>query len=66
MTLQQWKDHQDHMDKHIMWPATKQQIYEACKGEDVEPSVLQEIKAKLADGEKKYSEEEAKKILVAM
>ena len=64
MTLQQWNAHSDHMNEHISWPATKQQIYDACKGEDVEPTILEEIKTKLSDGNKKYTLEEAKRILV--
>lgn len=36
MTMQQWMDHKDHMDMHIAWPATRGQIVEACKGEDVD------------------------------
>jgi hypothetical protein len=45
MTTQQWQDHEDHMMEHISWPASKKQIVDACKGEDVEPDVLKEIKA---------------------
>lgn len=64
MTLQQWNDHDDHMGQHINWPATKQQIYDACKGEDVDPSVLEEVNTKLSNGDRKYTLEEAKQILV--
>lgn len=64
MNMQMWDKHQGHMDEHIKWPATKQEILEACAGSDVEPSVLKELKAKLMDGGKKYSEQELKNIMV--
>lgn len=65
MSIQQWDQHAGHFDQHVGWPATKQQIYEACKGEDVEKSVLDEIQAKLSDGGKKYTEKEVKDLLVS-
>ena len=43
MTQQQWDKHSEHMGSHITWPATKQQIIEACAGEDVEKEVMDEL-----------------------
>jgi hypothetical protein len=65
MTTQQWNQHQQHMDEHISWPATKDAIIKACEGSDVEPNVLEEIKTKLSDGNRTYTEAEVKQILVA-
>lgn len=65
MTMQQWDKHQQHMDEHITWPATKQEILEACQGTDVEAGILDEVRAKLSDSGKKYTEAEAKNILVS-
>jgi len=63
MSLQQWNDHSGHLKGHIMWPASKKDIIEACKGEDVEPEVLNDLRKNLPEG--KYdSPEEVKKILV--
>jgi hypothetical protein len=64
MTTQQWEAHRKHMDEHIKWPATKQEIVEACQGSDVEPSVLDEIKTKLKDDGKQYTQQEVKSMLV--
>lgn len=65
MTIQQWDEHKQHMDEHIAWPATKQEILDACQGMDVKPEVLEEVKMKLTNSGKKYTEEEVKKILVS-
>ena len=64
MTMNQWNMHKQHMDEHIMWPATKEEILAACEGTDVEKEVLEEMKTKLSDGNRKYSQEEVKKMLV--
>ena len=64
MTQQQWDTHRGHMDDHINWPATKQEIVDACKGQDVEPEVLQELKTMLPDGAKKYTKAELHNLLV--
>lgn len=64
MTMKQWNDHKTHLDEHITWPATKQEIVEACQGSDVEPEVMEDLKTKLSDGDKKYTQEEAKRMLV--
>ncbi len=65
MTTQQWDKHQQHVDDHIKWSASKQEIIDACQGMDVEPEVLEELKTKLSDGGKRYTKEELKSILVA-
>ena len=44
MTQQQWNQHIDHLRDHISWPANKAQIMAACMGEDVEKSVMSELK----------------------
>lgn len=64
MNMQQWDKHQQHVDEHITWPATKQEIVDACQGSDVEAEVLAEIKTKLPEGDKKYSKQEFKNIVV--
>ncbi len=64
ITLKQWNDHQEHMDEHIAWPATKEQILEACAGTDVDKKVLADIRQTLPDGDKTYSKEEFKQMLV--
>lgn len=64
MTTQQWDEHKKHIDEHIMWPATKEEIMAACEGLDVEKDILDEIETKLTDGDKKYSKEEVKSMLV--
>ncbi|KKS95868.1 MAG: hypothetical protein UV73_C0013G0013 [Candidatus Gottesmanbacteria bacterium GW2011_GWA2_43_14] len=64
MTVQQWNDHKQHMDEHITWPANKEEIVAACKGMDVEKEVLEEVKTKLSDGNRKYTKEEIKSMLV--
>lgn len=64
MTQQQWDAHRGHMDDHITWPATKQEIVDACKGEDVEPEVLNELKSAIPDGPKKYTKAELHNLLV--
>lgn len=58
MNMQQWNKHQKHMDEHIKWPATKKEILDACQGMDVEPEILEEMKMKLPDGDKKYTKED--------
>jgi len=63
MTQQQWNAHIDHMRGHITWPASKQQIVGACKGEDVEANVLIDLKANLPNGTYK-NVTEVMKILV--
>ena len=63
MTQAQWDKHTEHLNSHITWPATKEQIVAACNGEDVEPEVLEDVKANLADGTYE-SAEDVKKILV--
>jgi hypothetical protein len=45
MNIKQWQKHEEHMNDHISWPAGKQQVIDACNGEDVEPEVMAEIKA---------------------
>ena len=64
MTQQQWDKHQEHLDSHIMWPATKEEIVAACSGEDVDEDVMEEMKMKLPDGNRKYSEKEMHEMLV--
>jgi hypothetical protein len=64
MTQAQWDQHMEHFDEHITWPATKQEILEACAGTDVEPQVLSEIKSKLMDGDRRYTEAEFQNLLV--
>jgi hypothetical protein len=64
MNMQQWSQHQQHMDEHIKWPATKQQIIDTCQGTDVDTSILDEIKTKLTDDDKQYTEQEVKSMLV--
>ena len=64
MTIQQWDEHKKHIDEHITWPASKQEIVEACQGMDAEKEVLDELKTKLTDSGKKYSKEELKDLLV--
>lgn len=44
MTQQQWDKHAAHFNEHITWPATKQQIIEACQGQDVDEEVMNELK----------------------
>ena len=62
MTQHQWDKHNEHMGTHITWPASKQQIIEACAGEDVEKEVMDELQT-LAD--RTYgSEGELKGLLV--
>lgn len=43
MTQQQWGKHIGHFKEHITWPANKQQVIEACAGEDVEKGVMDEL-----------------------
>ena len=62
--MQQWTKHEGHMNDHITWPATKQEIIDACQGSDVDPEVLAEVKSTLPDGDKKYTKEEVKSLLV--
>ncbi|MBI4058013.1 DUF2795 domain-containing protein [Candidatus Microgenomates bacterium] len=62
MTIQQWEKHTEHLKEHIAWPATKEQILEACKGEDVEPEVLKDIEENLPAGS--YENESAVKELL--
>ena len=64
MNIAQWDKHQQHIDEHITWPATKQEIVDACQGMDVEPEVLASIKSTLPDGDKKYTKEEFKSLTV--
>ncbi len=64
MTLVQWNAHQQHMDEHITWPATKDSILKACAGSDVDRSVLEEIKTKLMDGNTSYSKQDFKNIML--
>lgn len=64
MNMQQWNMHETHMKEHIKWPATKEEIIAACKGEDVEADVLNELRTKLTDSGKKYTESELKKLIV--
>ena len=49
MTNDQWDEVAEHMNEHITWPATKQQIIEACNGDDTPQEVQADIKANLAD-----------------
>ncbi len=63
MTQQQWDKHAGHMNEHITWPANKQQILEACNGEDVDKEVLEDVEMNLPDGTYE-NEEEVKGILV--
>ncbi len=44
MTQQQWDKHIDHLRGHVDWPANKEEIVAACNGEDVEASVMTELK----------------------
>ncbi len=64
MTTQQWEDNQEHLDDHIMWPATKEEILAACNGKDMDESLLEEMKEKLPDGNKKLTKEEVQAVLV--
>lgn len=43
ITKQQWDKHEEHMNDHITWPASKAQIIEACEGEDVEAEVMKAL-----------------------
>lgn len=63
MTQQQWDKHAEHLRDHITWPASKQQILEACNGEDVEKEVLEDVETNLPDGTYE-NEAEVKGILV--
>lgn len=65
MTQQQWDKHQEHLDNHIVWPATKEEIVAACAGEDVDAEVLDEIKTEMPGGDRKYSKEEFRELMVA-
>ncbi|KKT58399.1 MAG: hypothetical protein UX91_C0003G0057 [Candidatus Amesbacteria bacterium GW2011_GWB1_47_19] len=58
MTQKQWDTHRQHVDDHITWPATKQEIVDACQGMDVEPAVLKDLKTMIPDGPKKYTKSE--------
>ncbi|MDP2637669.1 MAG: DUF2795 domain-containing protein [Candidatus Levybacteria bacterium] len=63
MTQQQWDQHIDHLQNHVDWPANKTQVIAACSGEDVEASVMDELRS-LPD--KTYQNEgEIKKALVS-
>lgn len=62
ITMKQWEDHEKHMMDHVKWPATKKEIVDACSGEDVEPDVLDEVKA-IPDREYE-SAEDLKSVLV--
>ena len=64
MTMTQWNAHIGHLDQHITWPATGSEIIAACNGEDVEPSVLNEMKSKLVP-DQTYTQEQVKNLLVA-
>jgi len=63
MTKAQWDKHTDHLNNHITWPATKEQVVAACNGEDVEPAVLEDVKQNLPDGTYENAEE-VMKVLV--
>jgi hypothetical protein len=66
MTQTQWDKHQEHLDSHISWPATKEEIVAACGGQDVDAEVLEDIKMEMPDGDRKYSKQEMHDLMVVM
>lgn len=64
MDTQKWNKYK-HFEEHITWPATKQEIINACEGEHYDKDTLKEIKMALPDGDKKYTKEEFKKMMMS-
>lgn len=62
--MQQWNKY-NHFDEHITWPATKQEIIAACEGEHYDTQTLKEIKMALANGDKKYTKDEFKNMVMS-
>lgn len=64
MTQMQWDKHQEHLDQHIKWPATKKEIVAACDGAHLDEDVLDEIQTTLPDDDTVYTEQQLKEMLV--
>ena len=64
MTEDQWQANKDHLEGHITWPATKEQIIAACNdSSDIPADVKTDVQSNLPDGTYN-SPEEVKSALV--